>query len=304
MSYVPSGQQFELTFGAQHATIVEVGGGIRTYRVGGRDVLTPYAIDAMCEGATGAPLIPWPNRLGGGAYRFDGHDYRVALTEPQKNNALHGFLRWRSWTPVERDEHGIVMATRLHPMQGYPFALDIRVAYRLDADGLTVVTTATNIGDGPCPYACGQHPYLSPGAGLIDGCTLHLPGSTRIVTDPDRQLPTGTEAVAGTAFDFTSPRVLGPLAIDYAFADLARDGAGRAWTHLTGVDGATASLWVDEAYPFVEIFTADTLSPARYRNGLGTEPMTAPPNGLQTGDHVIRLESGQSTAASWGATLT
>ncbi len=304
MSYAPSGEQFELTFGDQHATIVEVGGGVRAYRVGNRHVLNPYAIDEMCEGAAGAPLIPWPNRLGDGRYRFDGRDYQVALTEPEKNNALHGFLRWRSWTAYERDDHRIVMGTRLHPMQGYPFALDVRVEYRLDDAGLTVVTTATNVGDTACPYAGGQHPYLSPGSGLIDDCTLQLPGATRIVTDAARQLPTGVEAVAGTVFDFTSPRALGPLAIDYAYADLARDDAGRAWVHLTGTDGATASVWVDAAYPIVEIFTADTLSPVRRRAGLGTEPMTAPPNALQTGELVIRLEPGESTTATWGATLS
>jgi aldose 1-epimerase len=49
----PSGQQFELSHGDQRATIVEVGGGIRTYRVGERDVLQPYTREAMCDGAHG-----------------------------------------------------------------------------------------------------------------------------------------------------------------------------------------------------------------------------------------------------------
>jgi len=65
MTFSPSGQQLELSVDDQHVTIVEVGGGIRSYRVGDRDVLRPYAMDQMCDGAPGAPLIPRPNRLTG-----------------------------------------------------------------------------------------------------------------------------------------------------------------------------------------------------------------------------------------------
>lgn len=254
----PSGEQFEISAGEQHATIVAVGGGVRTYRVGARDVLQPYPVDAMCDGAHGAMLIPWPNRLGDGRYRFDGTDYQVALTEPQKHNAIHGFLHWRPWQPIHRAVDRVVMAATLYPLQGYPFTLDVQVDYRLDEPGLTVTTTATNIGDRACPYGCGHHPYLSPGAGLIDECTLQLAADTRIRTDPDRQLPTGIEPVEGTSFDFRTPRVLGDLQIDYAFTDLACDPAGWAWIRLAGPDGATAQLWVDGTYPIVEIYTAAT----------------------------------------------
>jgi aldose 1-epimerase len=304
MINTPSGQQFEISAGDQHATIVEVGGGIRAYSAGGREVLQPYPDDAMCDGAHGAPLIPWPNRLGDGRYRFDGTDYQVALTEPGKHNAIHGFLRWRPWQPARHCGNRIIMTTTLYPLQGYPFTLGVQIEYRLDEAGLTVTTTATNLGPRPCPYGCGQHPYLSSGTGRIDECTLHLAAGSRIVTDPGRQLPTGTEPVDGTPFDFRAGRVLGDLRVDYAFTDLARDDDGRAWARLTRSDGYSAELWIDRAYPVMEIYTADTLSPGRRRRGLGTEPMTCPPNAFQTGQDVIRLEPGESATAAWGARLT
>lgn len=37
-------------------------------------------MDAMADGAQGAALIPWPNRLRDGKYHFDGTDYQLALT--------------------------------------------------------------------------------------------------------------------------------------------------------------------------------------------------------------------------------
>lgn len=258
----------------------------------------------MRDGAHGAPLIPWPNRLEDGRYSFDGTTYQVPLTEPEKRNAIHGFLLWQPWEATERDADRVVMTTHLYPREGYPFTLGIRISYELGPKGLTVATTAENLGDRVCPYGHGQHPYLSPGSDHIDACTLQLSGSTRIVTDPERQLPIGREPVEGTDFDFLEPRGLGEARIDHAFTDLARDDEGRAWTRLWGPDGGCAELWVDDRYGFVETYTGDTLAPDRARRGLGTEPMTCPPNGFASGDPVIRLEPGESVIATWGACLS
>lgn len=303
METCPSGQQLEISCEDQHATIVEVGGGIRCYEVGDRAVLDPYPIGAMCDGAHGAPLIPWPNRLADGHYRFDGNEYQVALTEPEKHNAIHGLLRWRAWQVVRSSGAAVTMGIRLHPIQGYPFLLDVEVDYALGEEGLTVTTTATNDGAQPCPYGVGQHPYLSPGAGLIDGCTLQLEAAARVLTDDERQLPTGAEAVAGTAYDFCEPRMLGTTKLDFAFFDLARDADGRAWARLGGTDGRKAELWVGDAYPIIELYSGDTLAPERRRRGLGVEPMSCPPNAFASGDGVIRLEPGQSVTSTWGARL-
>ncbi|HVA21840.1 MAG TPA: aldose 1-epimerase family protein [Candidatus Micrarchaeia archaeon] len=299
----PSGEQFEIRWGDQRATIVEVGGGVRAYTVGDRAVLDPYPLESMCDGAHGAPLIPWPNRLADGAYRFDGVDHQVALTEPGKRNAIHGFLRWRSWQARQRGPARVVMGTRLYPLMGYPFTLEVLVAYQLGPGGLAVTTTATNLGERACPYGAGQHPYLSPGQGPIDACTLQLDARTRILTDSARQLPTGREPVAATRYDFRAGQRLGDLRVDFAFTDLARDQDGRAWARLSAPDGRRAELWVDETYPVLELYTGDTLAPARRRLGLGAEPMTCPPNGLQSGEGVIRLEPGQAVTTTWGARL-
>jgi galactose mutarotase-like enzyme len=173
--------------------------------VDGRPVLEPYAADRMRDGAHGAPLIPWPNRLEDGRYSFDGTTYQVPLTEPEKRNAIHGFLLWQPWETTERDPDRLVMKTHLYPRDGYPFTLGIRISYELGPNGLTVATTAENIGDRACSYGHG-HPYLSPGCGHIDACRLQLSGSTRIVTDSERQLPTGREPVEGTDFDFLAAK--------------------------------------------------------------------------------------------------
>jgi aldose 1-epimerase len=88
--------------------------------------------------------------------------------------------------------------------------------------------------------------------------------------------------------------------LDFAFTDLARDESGRAWVRLSAPDGHRVELWVDEHYPILEIFTGDTLDADRRRRGLGSEPMTCPPNAFQTGEDLIRLEPGDTFAGAWG----
>ncbi|MET0919967.1 MAG: aldose 1-epimerase family protein [Acidimicrobiia bacterium] len=303
MTFVPSGTQCNIELGAQRATVVEVGGGIREYSVNGVEVLEPYPIDAMCDGAHGTPLVPWPNRLADGRYTWDGVEQQVAITEPTKRTAIHGFLRWHPWTTRAHEADRVVMGAEINPQSGYPFKLDVQAEYQLTADGLVVTTTATNIGDAALPYAHGQHPYLSAGGDLLDECTLEFTAATRITTDDERQLPTGTAPVAGTAFDFSTRRAIGDFAMDFAFTNVARDEAGRAWVSLGRPDGSRAEIWVDDTYPYVELFTGDTLAAARARRGLGCEPMTCPPNAFATGEQVIRLEPGASVTTQWGARL-
>jgi aldose 1-epimerase len=299
----PSGEQHEITHGEQRATIVEVGGGVRAYGVAGRPVLDPYPLEEMCDGAHGAPLIPWPNRLADGRYTFDGVEHQLALSEPPRHNAIHGLLRWRSWRAAEREPNRVVMAIRLDPMDGYPFALDVRIAYELSDSGLTVSTSASNVGERPCPYGAGQHPYLSAGGGLIDECALELAAETRILIDQQRKLPMGHALVEGTFFDFRAPRLIGEQPIDFAFTDLTRDDAGIARASLLAPDGTSVELWADKHYPILQVYTGDDLAPDRRRRGLGVEPMTCAPNAFQSGRGLVELQPDATFTARWGVKL-
>ncbi|MDT7556585.1 MAG: aldose 1-epimerase, partial [Pseudonocardiales bacterium] len=306
----PSGEQFSIADGPHRATVVEVGGGVREYTHRFRHVLDGYAEDEMCSGGRGTPLMPWPNRLADGAYTFGGASYQVPLSEPGRHNAIHGLLRWRNWTRRAGDEASVVLGTVLHAQPGYPFPLDVEIEYSLldaDADaagsgrrpGLTVTTTATNLGDRPCPFASGQHPYLAPGVPTVDGATLHLVAERWVPTD-ERGLPAGVEPVAGSALDFSTPRPIGDTAIDHAFTGLARDADGLAWVELSSTDGWRTRLWADRHYPYIQLFTGDTLGPDRRRRGLAVEPMTGAPNTFRSGDGLVVLGPGESLRTAWG----
>jgi aldose 1-epimerase len=290
----PSGEQVELSVGDQRVVIVGVGGGLRRYSMGDESVLDGYSVVAICGSGRGQLLAPWPNRIQDGSYEFDGESYQLALDEPERQNAIHGLVRWSTWSVAEREGDRVVLEHRLHPTPGYPFTLDLRVEYSLAEDGLTVQVEATNVGDEACPYGFGAHPYLSGGDGLVDALELRIPAETALISD-ERSIPIGRQSVDGTELDFRKPRPIGAVRLDHCFTDLERDADGRARVELAGV----ATLWVDESFPFVMVFTGDAL-PDVARRSLAIEPMTCAPNAFRSGDGLIRLEPGQSHSGTWG----
>ena len=301
----PSGEQWEIRRGDQRAIVVEVGGGLREYEAGGAHVLDGYALDEMCEGGRGQNLVPWPNRLADGRYEFGGRVLQVPLTEPGKRNALHGLVRWSSWSLVDLRPGEIVVDHVLHPQPGYPFTLGLQVAYVLGDAGLAVTVTATNLGQEPLPYAAGHHPYLTLGEATIDTAEIEL-RAYRAVTVDDRKLPIGLLDVAGTAIDFRELRAIGQLQLDVAFTELERDARGRAWlTMQTSDRRRRLAVWMGGAYTHVMLFTGDSLeNESRRRRGLAVEPMTCPPNAFASGLGVIVLEPGASYASEWGMSIS
>jgi aldose 1-epimerase len=298
----PSGAQFEIALGEQRAVIVEIGGGIRTYSVSGRDVLDGYAVGEPATSGRGQVLIPWPNRIRNGKYEFDGRPHQLELTEPGRGNAIHGLVRHAAWRATEIDESRVIMEHVLNRQPGYPFALGLRIEYALSADGLGVTTTATNLGADRCPYGSGAHPYLTVGTPTVDTVVLSVPATTVLLSD-ERGIPAERIPVEGTAFDFRQPSSIGHTVLDHCFTDLGRNEDGRARVRLLDTEGQGVTLWVDESYRYVMLFTGDPL-PDVDRRSLSVEPMTCPPNAFATGTDLLILDPGSSVTHVWGIEVT
>jgi aldose 1-epimerase len=289
----------ELLAGDQRAVVDEVGGGIRSYTARGREVLDGYPAGRPSSSGRGQVLIPWPNRVEDGSYEFDGERYQLELTEPENRNAIHGLVRWEPWTVGEREPHRVVVEHVLSAQPGYPFKLELSIEYTLTTSGLSVRTTATNVGESGCPYGSGFHPYFTVGTETVDSVILHLPAGTVVGAD-ERGLPLDAKPVDGTEYDFRRPREIGSTRLDHAFTDLVREEDGLARVALSGLHPGTGlTLWVDEAYGYVQVFSGDPL-PDVSRRSLALEPMTCPANAFRTGESLIRLEPGASVTSAWG----
>ena len=295
----PSGEQVEIRAGDHHAVVVEVGAGLRSYAVGDRPVLDGYGADELASAGRGQVLMPWPNRIQDGSYEFEGTRYNLPLSEPAARNAIHGLVRWAAWSVAEREDDRVVMEHTLHPQPGYPFRLGLRLEYALAEDGLRVTSTATNAGSEACPFASGAHPYLTVGTDTVDTAVLRAPARTVLQPDP-RGIPVSAEPVDGTVFDFRQPRPIGQTTLDNAYTDLERDADGIARVELEDPDSGTGlSLWLDESYPYIQLFTGDPVPSVR-RRSLAVEPMTSPSNAFRTGEGVLVLEPGESATGVWG----
>ena len=289
----PSGEQVELAFGEQRAVVVGVGAGLRTYSVGARAVIDGYDADELCHAGRGQLLVPWPNRIEDGSYEFGGRTHQLPLNEPARQNAIHGLVRWAHWSIADRAADRVVLEHVLYPQPGYPFALELRVEYSLSEDGLTVRTEATNIGSEAAPYGAGSHPYLAVEQEVVDGVELRVPAASVLIAD-ERGLPVSSAAVADEGLDFRESRPVGPVRLDHCFTDVEREGDGRAEVRL-----GTTTLWADESYPYLMVFTGDPL-PDVARRSLAVEPMTCAPNAFRSGEGLIRLEPGRAHTGSWG----
>lgn len=296
----PTGDQHVLRHGEQVAVVTSVAASLREYRVGERDVVLPFGQDAIAPAFSGAVLAPWPNRLRDGRYRFRDATYEVPLTEHARLTALHGLVSYQRFEAVDVATDAVTLRHELVPVPGYPWPLRLDVTYALGDGGLTVTVEATNRGADVAPYGVGFHPWLSPGPGSVDECTLHLDAERRVTVD-ERLLPTGTQAVSGR-FDLRGGRALAGVELDDAWLGVPPDADGLTWATLTGADGRTVAVWADATLPAWQVCTGDGI-PGIDRRGVAVEPMTCIADAFRTGDLLVELEPGASHTVRWGLQL-
>jgi aldose 1-epimerase len=289
-----SGEQYELTFGDYAATIASVGATLRRLTVDERDLVVPFDADVVRPAFRGATLAPWPNRVTDGRYTFDGVEHKLALSEPERGNALHGLVAWANFARVASTESSVSLTTTIEAQTGYPFRVDVLVSYELGDSGLTETITATNTGADVAPWGTGPHPYLVAGAGTVDDWTLELSALSYLTVTEDRLIPIGLVATSGTAFDFVAARAIGDTFIDHAFTGFTTNRA-----RIVAGDGHGVEMSWNDACPWVQVHTADRPAPELSRIGLAVEPMTCPPDAFNSGTDLTVLAPGLSASASW-----
>lgn len=294
------GAEYPLQHGDYTAVVTEVGAGLRLLRHGGRDLVRSYAADEVRPVYRGALLAPWPNRVVDGKYGFDGEDFQLDLSEPERTHAIHGLVSWSRFDLRASDPSSVTLGHSVVPRTGYPFEVEVIAAYALDDRGLTCSVTTRNTGQRPAPYGVAQHPYLVAGPGPVDGWTLEVPAEKVLEVTAERLIPTGLRDVAGSDFDFRSARTIGATELDHAFTSLATTDDGLVHARLTGADGTGVEcLWDPATLPWVQVHTADLPDPAESRRGLALEPMTCPPDAFNSGTDLVVLEPGAEHTAAW-----
>jgi aldose 1-epimerase len=296
----PSGAQWTIAADGHEAVVVEVGGGLRTYRANGVDQIDGYDESELCVGCAGQVLAPWPNRLRDGSYRFGGTAYQLAITEPPTYTALHGLVNWLPWRVASHDAAAVTVACELPAQPGYPWSLSLRTRWQVGAGGLRVRHEVTNRAESAAPFGMAVHPYLWLPGVPVDDVMMRVPARSRLMVD-GRLLPIGATKVEGGEYDFTAPRRIGGAVLDTTFGDVDADGDGGSSVVLSAPDGSSAiSIWADSRFSWWQVFTGDILTGDRHRRSVAVEPMTCPPDAFRSGRDLILLEPGQPWTAEWG----
>ena len=295
-----SGLQWAIEAHGQRAVIAEVGGVLRHYSVGHREVLDGFGPEEVSPASAGQVLAPWPNRIRDGHYTFEDTAYQLPLTEPDRHNAIHGLTNWSRWKVADQSGDSVTVEFDLPPQIGYPWSLTLRTRWSLSADGLRSDQEVVNTSDRNAPWGFSIHPYLQLAGVAVDDIVLHVPGRSRILADA-RLLPIGAVKVAGTEYDYTEPRRIGAAVLDTTWGDLDRQADGGSAVTIAAPDGSrSVTVWGDENFHWWQVFTGDTLTGERFRRSLAIEPMTCPPDAFRSGRDLIVLAPGQTWRASWG----
>ncbi len=256
--------------------------------------------------ACGIVLMPWPNRVAGGTWTWQGTKQQLDITEPERGNAIHGLLHDMPYRVGALADDSVTLEASVYPQHGWPFTLDTSVTYALTDAGLAVTHRVSNVGAGEAVFGCGAHPYLRIGDVPVAEITATVRAGSHFVNDEalipveKRPLPDDLAALPTGAW-------LSDIDVDTVFTDL-QPVAGRYESELAAPDGRTLTIWSDLAFPYTVVFTPrdfpnDTCrGPAGMHHAVAIEPMTCPTNALNSGEGLIHLQPGETWSASWGLT--
>ena len=145
--------------GDTQVQVSQVSATLRTFTVGGLDVIDGFGVDERATDGRGQVLAPWPNRLTDGRYRYGDRDCQAPLNEVSRHTAIHGLVRWLDWSLVTRPT-SVTLSCAVRPQPGYEWQLDLQVTYALSQAGLVVTFQAVNADRGTSPVRC-RVPSLS-----------------------------------------------------------------------------------------------------------------------------------------------
>lgn len=284
------------------AQISRVGAALRYLSIDGAELVQSGDVDSLSPFCEGVIMSPWPNRIDGGKWTYQGRTLELPINLHDQQNSNHGLLMEHHYEVLAQTESSVTLGALIHARLGYPFNVQTSVTYELVEGGLRISHTAENLSTADAPYALGGHPYFKIAGVDTEDLFLRSDAATVLVVD-DRQIPTGTMPTAHSRFDMRSGVRVGDNFYDHDFTDLPRDSDGLAHTYLTAPDGRGFDIWQDENFKHVVIFTPDfyfaNLGDAK-RFACAIEPQTSGPNSFNSGQDLIWLKQGQKFSATWG----
>ncbi|MET8048103.1 aldose epimerase family protein [Streptosporangium sp. NPDC005286] len=212
----PTGEHVErhvLSNGQMRASILSYGAILQSLEVHGVDMVLGYTgLDDYLTRSRyfGAVVGRYGNRIANGRFTLDGRDHELPVNNDP--NSLHGGpggFSNRVWRVTEVSTSAITLEyVSLNGEEGYPGMLTVSLTYTLTEDALRLDYRAFT--DAPTVLNLTNHSYFNlAGGGDILKHVIRIDADRYLPVDSTK-IPTGELApVAGTPFDFTTPREIG-----------------------------------------------------------------------------------------------
>jgi aldose 1-epimerase len=271
------------TAGVEAAVVPSLGNRTIRILIHGQNLLHfPFENPAAAKadrGLNGIPfLAPWANRMAGGGFHANGHEFRFnealgSIRADSNGLAIHGMLTasplWQ-FVSIGSDKSQAQVTSRLdfwkEPalMANWPFAHSYEMTHTLSAAGLEVSTSIVNQGSERMPVSIGFHPYFRIPGLRRDDAILHLPVHRHVETD-SRLVPTGEYKPV----DFTAGVPLKGNRFDDGFIGLEPNPVFRC-----EAAGKQISVAFGPRFPVAVVYAPPD------RDYVCFEPMTALTNGV------------------------
>lgn len=291
-----------LNGGGVEATVCRRSAALRSLTVNGVAIVEPTLNTEPPPGLAGATLVPWPNRVAGATWNFQGVEQYLEITEPEFGHANHGLLIGTDYEIISEFPDSLELCAMVMDQPGYPFILEFKVRYLIDPFGIRVKYSVLNLSSHSAPFAVGAHPYIRVGDEPVGKLQLEI-GAKRALALDATYIPQHDFDVSGTVWDLRDGRLVSECATNATYTGLALE-KGFVVHRLTSHIGKSVELWADHDFAWVQVYVkAEFESDNGTVTAIAVEPMTAPPNALRTGKGLQWLESGRRWEAEWGIRL-
>lgn len=192
----------------------------------------------------GIPLLfPFPNRIRGGKYSWNGQDYEMPLEilpDDSAGNAIHGFCLDLPWRVTSSGENFVVGEFQLSVdapdrLPYWPTDCLIEIRYELIGARLRSEIRVVNPTEIPLPWGFGTHAYFRlplSAESEPSGCLVQAPVSEQ--WDLVECLPTGKREPVSEEKDLSDGTYFGTLQLD------------DVYTGVKPVDGIVECIVMDE----------------------------------------------------------
>lgn len=195
----------------------------------------------------GAIVGRFANRIGGGRFSLDGHDYHTDQNFLGRHT-LHGGsdgLDQQVWSIEDVAADRVTLSVSL-PDGHMGFPGNLRAMARIAVNGQALVFDFTAETDAPTPCNLAHHGYFNlDGGGDVRGHDLWIDADRYLPVDHDLIPLPGIAEVAGTAFDFRQSREIGLSDFDHNFCLNDTSGHRKTVARLTGKSGLGMTVTTD-----------------------------------------------------------